>query len=295
VLWSGSRSHRLEDAGGVDLEDCPEWVAECEATLDSLDQIGPGQRIYWLSVPLGVEKPSDRVVEPLKAATSDLRDRLGLPRASLPTGEVERRLGQAARIADSIPGPFNPTPATPAQMVWLHQHSIRRGLFQDLDLPDGAQGDLAAVLLTPKSSASLGEPVLDEGGQSDLDPKSPARLNPINRRYLKVTDASTIGEAAASYQTLMVGLVSAAQAIVFWSPGRCRNEATYATLAGASPLPASSGTRWRSRPRTRAYIALRRSEGRTDRRSAAASRDTSHASCGVSARWTFRGRGGTDG
>ena len=25
-----------------------------------------------------------------------------------------------------IPGPFNPTPATPAQMVWLHQHAIRR-------------------------------------------------------------------------------------------------------------------------------------------------------------------------
>ncbi|GAA5036332.1 ATP-binding protein [Actinopolymorpha pittospori] len=189
---------------GVDLEECPEWVAECEATLDSLDQIGPGQRIYWLSVPLGVDKASDRVVEPLKAATSDLRDRLGLPRAPVLVGEVERRLAQAARIAESIPGPFNPTPATAAQMVWLHQHSIRRGLFQDLDLPDGSQGDLAAALLAPKSSASLGEPVLDEGGQSDLDAKSPARLNPINRRYLKVTDASTIGEASASYQTLMV-------------------------------------------------------------------------------------------
>ncbi len=51
---------------GVDLEDCPEWVAECEATLDSLDEIGPGQRVYWLSVPLGVDKPSDRALEPLK-------------------------------------------------------------------------------------------------------------------------------------------------------------------------------------------------------------------------------------
>jgi len=36
--------------------------------------------------------------------------------------------------------------------------------------------------------------------------------------------------------------VSAAQAIVTWShPGRCRNDAAFAALAGASPIPASSG------------------------------------------------------
>ena len=189
---------------GVDLADCPDWVAECEATLDSLDQIGPGQRIYWLSVPLGADKSSDRALEPLKAATSDLRDRLGLPRAPIPADEVLRRRTQAARIAEGIPGPFNPVPATPAQMVWLHQHAIRRGLFQDLDLPGDAETDIAAALLAPKSGAALGEPVLDEGGQSDLSPRS--RANPLNRRYLKVSDAAspTIGDAEASYQSLLV-------------------------------------------------------------------------------------------
>ncbi|WP_222844631.1 transposase [Saccharomonospora sp. CUA-673] len=89
---------------------------------------------------------------------------------------------------------------------------------------------------------------------------------------------------------LGVGPISAAQAIVTWSHhGRCRNEAAFAALAGASPLPASSGrttrhrlnrggdralncalhsivlTRWRSCPRTRAYVERRRSEGRSDR------------------------------
>jgi transposase len=90
-----------------------------------------------------------------------------------------------------------------------------------------------------------------------------------------------------------VGPVSAAQAIVSWShPGRCRNDAAYAALAGASPVPASSGrtvrhrlnrggdrhlnrhlnralhdillTRWRSCQRTHAYITRRRAEGKTD-------------------------------
>ena len=74
-----------------------------------------------------------------------------------------------------------------------------------------------------------------------------------------------------------------------WSHrGRCRHDAAFAALAGASPLPASSGrivrhrlnrggdrqlnralhdivlTRWRICPRTHAYIAKRRAEGKTD-------------------------------
>jgi transposase len=85
-----------------------------------------------------------------------------------------------------------------------------------------------------------------------------------------------------------IGPVSAAQAIVSFShPGRCRNDAAFAALAGTSPLEASSGrtvrhrlnrggdralnraihtialTRMRSCPTTRAYVARRTAEGKT--------------------------------
>ena len=84
-----------------------------------------------------------------------------------------------------------------------------------------------------------------------------------------------------------IGPVSAAQAIVSFShPGRCRNDAAFAALGGASPLPASSGrtvrhrlnrggdralnralhtiatTRMRSCPTTQAYVARRTAEGK---------------------------------
>ncbi len=189
---------------GVDVASCPDWVAECEATMDSLDLIGPGQRIYWLSVPLGSDKPSDRWLEPTRAAAADLRDRIGLPRAPIPATEVERRLAQAARVAESIPSPFNPSPVTPAQMVWLHEHTLRRGLFQDLDLPTSSPKDVAAALLTPKSSSALGEPLMDEGGQGDLDAKALSRWNPINRRFLKIQDGASVDAGDASYQCLLV-------------------------------------------------------------------------------------------
>lgn len=87
-----------------------------------------------------------------------------------------------------------------------------------------------------------------------------------------------------------VGPVCAAQVLVSWShPGRFRSEAAFARLAGAPPIPASSGrvvrhrldrggdrrlnralhaivlTRRRVDPRTQAYIARRVAEGKSER------------------------------
>jgi transposase len=87
-----------------------------------------------------------------------------------------------------------------------------------------------------------------------------------------------------------VGPVSAAQLLVSWShAGRFRSEAAFAALAGASPIPASSGqvtryrlnrsgdrqlnqalhtialARLRNDPETRAYAARRTAEGKSRR------------------------------
>lgn len=190
---------------GVDPDENPEWVAECDATWGWLNEVGPGQRVFFLSVPLGADKAFDGVMEPLRAAKADLWDTLGLPRSTVPTDEVRRRMAQAARVAEGIPGVFRPVPATPAQMVWVHEHSRRRGLSEDADLPEVGEERLAADLLAAKGASALGTPVLDEGGQGDFDPRSLARLNPVGRKYLKVTSAHTPAEdEAASYQRLMV-------------------------------------------------------------------------------------------
>jgi transposase len=87
-----------------------------------------------------------------------------------------------------------------------------------------------------------------------------------------------------------VGPISAAQILVSWShAGRLRSEAAFAALAGANPIPASSGqvtrhrlnrggdrqlnralhtivvARLRDDPDTRAYAARRRTEGKSAR------------------------------
>ncbi len=87
-----------------------------------------------------------------------------------------------------------------------------------------------------------------------------------------------------------VGPITAAAVLIAWShPGRLRSEAAFARLAGAAPIPASSGqtiryrldrggdrklnralhtiilTRKRIDPKTQAYIARRTTEGKTQR------------------------------
>lgn len=96
--------------------------------------------------------------------------------------------------------------------------------------------------------------------------------------------------AAPLLEKTGIGPVTAAVAYTTWShPGRVRNEAAFACLAGVNPIPASSGNTIRHRlnrggdrrlnralhmatvtrmthdPDTRAYVERRRAEGRTDK------------------------------
>jgi hypothetical protein len=188
---------------GIDLESRPDWAAECEATLDTLDEIGIGQRLYWLALPLGDTTGKDRALEPWRAATADLRDTLGLPRSGISAKEVARRAQQARKVAEGIPGMFAPTPATPAQSIWLHLHAQQRGLYADLAVPE--TGDtLSEQLLTPRSGAAMSEPLLDEGGQSDVDRRERRAWNPLENRFLKVLQPGQPGVPAASYQSMLV-------------------------------------------------------------------------------------------
>jgi hypothetical protein len=189
---------------GVDLSECPDWAAECNATLDTLDEIGIGQRVYWLAAPVSDDSGTERAAESARAAMADLRDLLGMPRPGVPAKEVQRRLAQAKKIAEGIPAPFRPAPATAAQLVWLHLHAQQRGLFADVSLPE-ARGDVADQLLTQRSGAALTEPLLDEAGQSDLGRKQLRSWNPLERRYLKVSQPHAVaGTTVASYQSLLV-------------------------------------------------------------------------------------------
>ena len=179
---------------GLDPDQCPEWVAECEATLDTIETLRPGYRIFWLSVPLSNEGTA--LSSTLNAARAGIEAALGLPVSRPSAQQLKAAAMKAKQVAESIPAPFHPTPATPAQMVWLHQHMIDRGLYLDGRLPTSGPSGL------PKGRTALAAPLLDEGGRTDDEKK--ASFNPLKRRYLKVQSPAPGDEESASYQAMLV-------------------------------------------------------------------------------------------
>jgi AAA-like domain len=210
------------------LEQLPEWAAECEATLDRLENELPlGERTYWVSIPLR-GAGSQMFVEPLRAAQTSIANTVGLPRLA-PSGQLlAERSRQAEELRALIPAPFRARPATAAEQVWLFSHAVHRGLISDPWLPtapstpDANQptspaeptaataADAAPALVSAVHPlGSIGEPLLDEGALSDV-PEDAWRkgwrqrlrqLKPAQRRVLKVIDPD---QDSASYQSMLV-------------------------------------------------------------------------------------------
>lgn len=112
----------------------------------------------------------------------------------------------------------------------------------------------------------------------------------LRDNHARLTEFVAASPAAGLLEWTGVGPVTAAKALVVWShPGRIKNEAAFAAIAGVNPVPASSGNTVRHRlnrrgdrqlnralnviamvrmvhdPQTRTYVEKRRSEGKTDR------------------------------
>jgi transposase len=171
-----------------------------------------------------------------------------------------------------------------------------RALLRDGGDDDGrlARGPLTDAILTALARRRL---------PHDATRAQAVHHTEIRRLALAIRDARrALAANRAQLQTIVddlapgltdrrgVGPVVAAQVLVSFShPGRVRSDAAFAALAGASPLEASSGqtvrhrlnrggdralnralhtialTRMASCPRTRAYVARRRAEGKTPR------------------------------
>ena len=179
---------------GVDLEQCPNYLEEVELSLDELETIPVGERAYWLAVPLPSKSITDRLQTLIRSVDGKLREQLALPTWRPTEAEIQALGRMAEHIGRAIPAAFKAVPSSPAEVAWIYAHSQSRGLGSDPTAPAGGE-DVQAFT----SGASIPEPLVDEGGQSDVSAKE--RLNPFGRRYVKIASETTAGQA--SYQVVM--------------------------------------------------------------------------------------------
>src|SRR5690606_23582663 len=100
---------------GVDLTEREAWAAECEATLDFLEQIPIGRRVHWIAAPLA-NPGAKAFLERLRASWTSLQDTLMMPRSVPDRHAVGERAAQAEALRKEMPSAFDPRPATVAEM-----------------------------------------------------------------------------------------------------------------------------------------------------------------------------------
>lgn len=192
------------------------WVENVEATLDLLDSQEMHRRTLWLAVPLQTEQAGWQMSASLGAAWAELSAVLGLRTAPVARREVSTYREQAARVEAALAGGIAFRPARPAEIVWMIQHALHRGLAEPLlteaETSDLYGGHLRDGVLRSPSYADLGQVRLQEGGidpvlddTTELKSAGPItrsgrttwwRLNtssPIGRRWLQIESNAGTG------------------------------------------------------------------------------------------------------
>ncbi|GHH70956.1 ATP-binding protein [Promicromonospora soli] len=182
---------------GVDLTEREAWAAECEATLDFLEQIPIGRRVHWIAAPLA-NPGAKAFMEPLQASWTTLQDTLMMPRSVPGRHAIGERAAQAEALRKEMPSAFDPQPATVAEMAWMFGHAMQRGLGLDTAVPVDGSLDAEMHLSGPSVLPSA---LVDPAGQTDSEKKL-GPLQILKRPYVKVLDPTN--PDLASYQTTLV-------------------------------------------------------------------------------------------
>ncbi|MGW5209317.1 ATP-binding protein [Streptomyces griseoincarnatus] len=195
------------------------WVENVEAALELLDGQEMHRRTLWLAVPLKTETGGLQVSTQLGAAWADIAPMLGMRPAAVARREVTAYRERASRVEASLAGGITFRPARPAEIVWMIQHVLHRGLSEPLlseaEASELYGGQIRNGVLRSPSYADLGQGRLQEGGidpeLDDVDElKTAARItrsgrkawwrvntgSPLGRRWLQVESDAGVGYQA---------------------------------------------------------------------------------------------------
>ncbi|MGW7824638.1 ATP-binding protein [Streptomyces puniciscabiei] len=195
------------------------WVENVEATWDLLSEQEMHRRTLWLAVPLHTDTAGGQVTASLGAMWADVAPMLGMRAAPVARREVTAYREQASHVEAALAGGIAFRPARPAEIVWMIQHALHRGLPEPLlteaETSELYGGRIRDGVLRSPSYADLGQARLQEGGiDPDLDDtgeltsagrltrsgrKAWWRLNtgsPLGRRWLQVESDTGVGYQA---------------------------------------------------------------------------------------------------
>ncbi|MGW2841906.1 ATP-binding protein [Streptomyces sp. NPDC001493] len=155
---------------GVDWQRLPAWAEMTAAALDLLDGQEMHRRTLWLAVPLTGRGSRFDLSANGSAVWAELSGLLGLAPTPVAADEVAEYAGRAERVQSALGGGLTLRPARPAEIVWMVQHAVHRGLEEPLlsDAEESSQfgGLVRQEVLRSPSYSHLGQIRITEGGRS---------------------------------------------------------------------------------------------------------------------------------
>ncbi|MGA5873972.1 ATP-binding protein [Streptomyces cinereoruber] len=203
---------------GVDYRRHEAWAEVAQERLrllagDDFDApVEMHRRTLWLAVPLEPAGVKAQWSAAATSAWSELSGMLSLPPAPVGGGEVAACRERVEQLEAELDGGLELRRALPAEIVWMHQHVVARGLEEEL-LGQAEKSPLRGSRfvrgsLRAPSHADLGQVRLLEGGDQQ-DPADTGRTrwkdrarragSLVHRRWLQVDS-----EAGTSYQAHLV-------------------------------------------------------------------------------------------
>jgi hypothetical protein len=175
----------------------PEWLEECNLTYEELSQFPTGERTYFLIVPLGRLTPREMSATFARQGETAIREMLRLKVDPPNESWLKTWQMRMANVEKNIPAVFHPRRVGSAALRWLTHHLVSRGAEESVPYVHKELGESAGWNCGP---TALPEPLVDEGGLTDISDEKLPQTKLFRRRFVKIET----GDTEPSYQQFSV-------------------------------------------------------------------------------------------
>ncbi|MFI7742941.1 ATP-binding protein [Kocuria rhizosphaericola] len=174
-----------------------QWLEECSLTYQDLSENPSGERLYFLITPLSYKTPNELWSNFRRSFDLTVSEIARLPIKPPAERAFNTWKARMSQIEKNIPATFHPQRVGITAVRWITDHLVSRGA--DVSLPYEHRA-VTEVREWINPSSCLPDPLLDEGGLSDMPDEKLPQTKLFKRRFLKVET----GDTEPSYQQFSI-------------------------------------------------------------------------------------------
>ncbi len=178
-------------------EPSAQWLEECSLTYQDLAVNPAGERLFFLIAPLSYKTPRELWGTFRRSFDVTVSEAARLPLHPAAERTFSTWKTRMTQIEKSIPASFHAQRVGISALRWITNHLVSRGVEATLPYDHKSITEVEDWI---NPSSCLPEPLLDEGGMTDVPEDKLPQVKLFKRRFLKVET----GDTEPSYQQFSI-------------------------------------------------------------------------------------------